>query len=444
MLTKACWALSIQDLGLFLNKGVAYLRFLWDSPDTAAFFKESAPSLNSCKGDPVRRGRTGKLEITTTGGEAVRAFVPDPLPPAPPVQLEGSLNRLFEQSLLSLGRLDNITTLLPDTALFLYTYVRKEAVLSSQIEGTQSSLSDLLFYELEEVPGVPIHDAQEVALYVAALNHGLKRLRDGFPVSNRLIREIHGVLLSGGRGSDKSPGVFRRSQNWVGGTRPGNAVYVPPPPQHVIPCMSDLERYLHAKKRTAPVLIKAALAHVQFETIHPFLDGNGRVGRLIITFLLCAEGVLQDPLLYLSLYFKQNRTEYYRLLGQVREVGDWEEWIEFFLTGIRETADGAVTTAQRLIALFEEDRKRIQQQGRAAGSGLRVHEALKQRPILSQPQVAEMTQLSPPTVAATLRLLERMGIARELTNRKRNKLFGYTEYLSHLAEGTEPISTDSR
>jgi Fic family protein len=354
--------------------------------------------------------------------------------------LDGALNRLFEQSLLALGRLDNITTLLPDTALFLYTYVRKEAVLSSQIEGTQSSLSDLLLYELEETPGVPVDDAKEVVHYVAALDHGLKRLREGFPVSNRLIREIHGILLSGGRGSDKSPGEFRRSQNWVGGTRPGNALFVPPPPQYVSSCMSDLEKFLHDKKKALPVLVTAALAHVQFETIHPFLDGNGRVGRLVITLLLCAEGILREPLLYLSLYFKENRSEYYRLLGIVRSTGEWEAWLEFFLTGIRETADAAVRTAQRLVALFEKDRERIQEQGRAAGSALRVLEALMQRPILSQPQVAKMTQLSPPTVASTLRLLENMNIAKELTEKQRNKLFGYSGYLAILSEGTEPVS----
>ena len=387
----------------------------------------------------MKRGETGKLEISTTGGESVEAFIPHPLPPDPPVQLGGSLNRLFEQSLLALGRLDNITTLLPDTSLFLYAYIRKEAVLSSQIEGTQSSLSDLLLFELEESPGVPIDDAQEVALYVAALNHGLKRVQDGFPLSNRLIREIHGILLSSGRGSTKSPGEFRRSQNWVGGTRPGKALFVPPPPQHVGQCMSDLERFLHAKEKELPILIKAALVHLQFETIHPFLDGNGRVGRLLITLMLCAEGVLRDPLLYLSLYFKENRNEYYRQLGHVRESGDWEAWIEFFLTGIKETADGAATTATRLFALLEEDRKHIQEQGRAAGSALRVHEALMQRPILSQPQVAAMTELSPPTVASTFRLLEKMNIAKELTNKQRNKLFGYSRYLTILSEGTEPI-----
>jgi Fic family protein len=204
--------------------------------------------------------------------------------------------------------------------------------------------------------------------------------------------------------------------------------------------MSDLEKFLHDKKKALPVLVTAALAHVQFETIHPFLDGNGRVGRLVITLLLCAEGILREPLLYLSLYFKENRSEYYRLLGIVRSTGEWEAWLEFFLTGIRETADAAVRTAQRLVALFEKDRERIQEQGRAAGSALRVLEALMQRPILSQPQVAKMTQLSPPTVASTLRLLENMNIAKELTEKQRNKLFGYSGYLAILSEGTEPVS----
>jgi len=338
-----------------------------------------------------------------------------------------------------LGRLDSITTLLPDTALFLYTYVRKEAVLSSQIEGTQSSLSDLMLFEMDIVPGVPRNDVEEVSLYVAALNHGLKRLGEDFPVSNRLLREIHKVLLSRGRGSGREPGNFRRSQNWIGGSRPGRALFVPPPHALVADCMGNLERFIHSKKDAPPILLKAALAHVQFETIHPFLDGNGRVGRLLITLLLCAEGVLREPLLYLSLYFKQNRDDYYRLLNRVRKDGDWEAWVRFFLDGVCETADGAVKTAQRLVKMFDKDRARIQEKGRAAGSALRVHEAMIKRPVASMGEAAKWTGLSVPTVSSSLMLLVKLGIARELTGRQRNRLYSYDRYMAILNEGTEPL-----
>jgi len=316
----------------------------------------------------MKRGETGKYEITTVAGEQVRAFVPVPLPPDPPLDLV-ALQVPLERALLALGRLDSLSTLLPDTQLFLYTYVRKEAVLSSQIEGTQSSLSDLLRFELEEMPGAPLDDVVEVSNYVAALEHGLSRLREDFPLSNRLIREIHGKLLARGPGSDKSPGEFRRSQNWIGGSRPGKARFVPPPPHAVRDCMAELEQFLHPSKPGLPVLVRAGLAHVQFETIHPFLDGNGRVGRLLITFLLCHDRVLREPLLYLSLYFKQHRDDYFALLGNVRKVGDWEAWLTFFLDGVAQTAEGAVTTAQRLGSLFLEERssKKAGRQGRHYG-----------------------------------------------------------------------------
>ena len=254
----------------------------------------------------MRREERGRDQITSVGGEQVRAFVPASLPPSPPVKLDGALQQQFEAAALALGRLDAISILLPSRALFLYTYVRKEAVLSSQIEGTQSSLSDLLLFELEEVPGVPLDDVVEVSNCVAALEHGLRRLEEGFPLSNRLIREIHEVLLSRGRDRDKTPGEFRRSQNWIGGTRPGNAAFVPPPHTAVPDCMGPLERFLHAEHDGVSMLLRAGLAHVQFETIHPFLDGNGRVGQLLIALLLCHARVLREPLLYLSLYFKQH------------------------------------------------------------------------------------------------------------------------------------------
>ncbi len=326
--------------------------------------------------------------------------------------------------------------MLPDKSLFLYSYVRKEAVLSSQIEGTQSSLSDLLLFELDEVAGVPLDDVLEVSNYVAALDHGLARLREGFPLSNRLIREIHGVLLSRGRGSAKDPGEFRRTQNWIGGTRPGNAAFVPPPHTSVPGCMTALEKFLNAEDDGLPVLVRAALSHVQFETIHPFLDGNGRVGRLLITLLLCHTGVLRDPLLYLSLYLKERREEYYQLLDLVRREGNWEEWLSFMLEGIRITAEGAVDTAQRLATVFRDDRARIESKGRRAGSGLRVHEALKARPILSMSEICRMTGLSFPAASSAMELLVDLTLARELTGKRRNRLFAYDQYLGILNEGT--------
>lgn len=387
----------------------------------------------------MNRGPTGRYEVTSTGGEHVRAFIPQPLPPNPPISLDGKLHGLLEQSLLALGRLDNLAALLPDTALFLYSYVKKEAVLSSQIEGTQSSLSDLLLFELEQAPGVPLDDVLEVSNYVAALDHGLKRLRGGFPLSNRLIREIHQVLLARGRGSNKAPGEFRRTQNWLGGTRPGNARFVPPPPHALAGCMGDLERFLHDETAHLPVLVRSGLAHVQFETIHPFLDGNGRVGRLLITFLLCHAGILREPILYLSLYFKQHRDEYYRQLERVRTEGDWEAWLEFFLEGVRQTADGAVSTAQRLVAMFREDRERIQRGGRVAGSALRVHDLMSERPITNLREIVDRTKLSFPAASAGMKLLADLGLATELTGKKRNRLYSYSRYLAILNEGTEPL-----
>ena len=373
---------------------------------------------------------------TIVGGEKVQAFVPASLPPDPGVVFEGALQNALEPALLALGRLDGASRLLPDTALFLYSYVRKEAVLSSQIEGTQSSLSDLLLFELDEAPGVPLDDVVEVSNYVAALDHGLARLREGFPLSNRLIREIHSVLLSRGRGSGKDPGEFRRTQNWLGGTRPGNAVFVPPPALLVPDTMSALEHFLHDDASTLPVLVRAGLAHVQFETIHPFLDGNGRIGRLLITLLLCHSGVLREPLLYLSLYLKEHRARYYELLDTVRRDGDFEAWLVFFLEGVRETADSAISTAQRLAALFAQDRERIRAQGRRAGSALRVHEVLTARPLASIPKLSSRTSLSFPAAAAGIELLSTIGIARELTGKRRNRIFVYDQYLAILNEGS--------
>ena len=387
----------------------------------------------------MKRGLTGTYESTSIGGETVSAFIPNPLPPAPPIQLDGPLHPLLERALLALGRLDSVSTLLPGTGLFLYSYVRKEAVLSSQIEGTQSSLSDLLLFEMEQVPGVPIVDVQEVSNYVAAMESGVSQLRAGFPFSARLIRDIHEKLLSRGRGSDKDPGQFRRSQNWIGGSRPGNAIFVPPPHTVVGQCVSDLEKFVHSENNKLPHVVQAGLLHVQFETIHPFLDGNGRIGRLLITLLLCSSGILREPLLYLSLYFKKHRAEYYELLEVVRKNGDWEKWLTFFLDGVAETAEGAVQTARRLVHLFESDRVRIQNSGRKSGSLLRVHEALKQRPLSTVSGAASRSGLSFPATGSSMESLVEMGLVRELTGKKRNRVFIYDEYLAVLSEGTEPI-----
>lgn len=386
----------------------------------------------------MQREETGRYETWHGGDEPVRAFIPAPLPPVPPLRMDGPLQQALEEAALALGQIDGISALLPDKALFLYSYVRKEAVLSSQIEGTQSSLSDLLLFELEEAPGVPLDDVVEVSNHVAALEHGLSLLKE-LPLCNRLLREMHGKLLSGGRGSDKMPGEFRTSQNWIGGSRPGKALFVPPPHTAVPDCMAALERFLHADDDGLPALIRAGLAHAQFETIHPFLDGNGRVGRLLITLLLHHAGMLREPFLYLSLYFKQHRSAYYDLLNQVRHTGDWEKWLAFFLEGVRSTATGAVETARRLSQLFASDRTALEQQGRRAGTLLRVHEELMRQPILSLSEIRKRTALAFTSAAAAMKLLLKHGIALEITGKRRNRLFVYDKYLSILNEGAEPL-----
>ncbi len=390
----------------------------------------------------MRRDSTGRYEITSTAGESVRAFVPDPLPPDPPLLLQGTLQATHERALLACGRLDGVSALLPDPELFLYAYVRREALLSSQIEGTQSSLSDLLLFELEEVPGVPFDDVVEVSSYVAGLEHGLARLSEGFPLSSRLLREIHGRLLARGRGADRLPGEFRRSQNWIGGTRPGNARFVPPPPGQVAACMGQLEHFIHGGhhgEHSLPVLVRAALAHVQFETIHPFLDGNGRLGRLLIVLMLIEAGVLKQPLLYLSLFFKEHRSRYYELLDGVRQQGDWEAWIDFFLEGVESTASAAVATAQRLLALFRADEERLVGLGRSGPSVRQGYAALRRRPLTSSKQLKELSGLSFPTAGKVLASLVELGIAREITGGRRNRLFVYDAYLAILGEGAEPL-----
>jgi Fic family protein len=388
--------------------------------------------------DTDHNARLGRYVLKQFQGEAVRAFVPPPLPPVPPADL-ARFQILLEQANQAIGRLDGLASLLPDLSLLLYTYVRKEAVLSSQIEGTQSSLSDLLLYENDEAPGAPIEDVQEVSNYVAAMNHGLERMRSGFPLSLRLIREIHEVLLSKGRGSGKQPGEFRRSQNWIGGSRPGNAVFVPPPPELLNDCLNQFELFLHDEQTGLPLLIKAGLLHVQFETIHPFLDGNGRLGRLLITFLLCAKDALREPILYLSLYFKTNRAAYYELLDRVRTKGDWEAWLDFFLVGVRDTAEQAASASREILALFNRDREKIETLGRPAASVLRVFQHMQRNPIIAIPSAAKRIGISAPTVAKSLGHMINLGILEETTGRERHRLFVYRRYLDILNEGTEPL-----
>lgn len=390
----------------------------------------------------MKRKLQGCYVTISTVGEKAQAFIPAPLPPQPAIVWTSVLQQKFDQAMLALGKLDSVSTLLPETSLFLYMYIRKEAVLSSMIEGTQSSLSDILLYELDQEPGVPLDDVREVSSYVAALTHGLDLLASGLPMSLSLLCEIHGVLLHKGRGSKHTPGEFRRSQNWIGGTRPGNAAFVPPPAEEMMNCLAKLELFLHGQPESTPVLLKAALAHVQFETIHPFLDGNGRLGRLLITLLLCEKKILREPMLYLSLYFKTHRQCYYELLNNVRLTGDWEAWLEFFAEAVIFTATQAFETARRLLDLSKIDQLKIKALGRSASSSLNVHQAMMEHPITTSGWLVEKTGISPATVNKSLRHLQDLGIVRELTERKRNRFFSYTEYVEIISEGTELPGTE--
>ena len=379
----------------------------------------------------MKRGLQGRYQTVSTIGENVKAFIPNPLPPIPELEVTGVLRKKLDDAAFLLGKLDGASNLLPDVGLFLYMFIRKEAVLSSMIEGTQSSLSDLLLFELKERPGVPVDDVQEVSNYVDAMNHGLKRMNEGFPISLRLIREIHAKLLSNGRGSGRNPGEFRHSQNWIGGTRPGNAFFVPPPPEEAEKCMWKLEEFLHDE--SIPLLIKVALMHVQFETIHPFLDGNGRTGRLLITLLLCDGGMLKLPLLYLSYYFKSNRQYYYDLLNNTRENGDWERWLDFFLDAIIETAKESNSVILKLHEQIQSDRKKISSLGRGGVSALAVHQAMLRHPIADIAKLKEMTGLVDATIGSALRRLLELDIIEETTGNRRNRLFCYHHYMDKLS-----------
>lgn len=357
----------------------------------------------------------------------------------PPLNSE-LLYPYLNHAIQAVADLNSITKTIPNTSLFIYMYVRKEALLSSQIEGTQSSFSDLILFEQHEKPSVSLSDVEEVSNYVAAINYGLKRLKEGFPLSLRLLREIHAVLLKGVRGKQSAPGEFRRSQNWIGGSRPGNALFVPPPPEYLKECLNDFETFLYDEAITYHILIKAGLAHVQFETIHPFLDGNGRLGRLLIIFMLCESEFLYAPILYVSLYLKQNRTTYYNLLQEVRLHGTWETWLEFFLKAIKESACQGIATAQKITALFEKDHAAIiTHLKRATGSATAVFEYLKKLPQVSVSVLARELSLSAPTIRASLTHLSHLGIVQEISGKKRDRFYVYKKYLDILEEDTQPL-----
>jgi Fic family protein len=378
--------------------------------------------------------RGGRLVIQQKGVDGYSAFVPNPLPPKPPLMIDDEMSRLMERANRALGRLDGCTYTLPNPDLFLYMYVRKEAVLSSQIEGTQASLDDLLEYEGEIGGKSSPDDINEVSNYVDAMNYGLERLRE-LPLSLRLIGEIHARLMAGIRGGHKSPGEFRASQNWIGGTRPGNAAFVPPPAHEVLPCLGDLEKFIHDE--TVPPLLKAGLAHAQFETIHPFLDGNGRMGRLLISFILCHDQVLEKPLLYLSLFFKKYRQEYYERLNAVRRDGDWEGWIKFYLQGVYEISKQATDAAKAIMDLMAQDRQKAAGLGKASPTALALLDILYRRPYVTIPYVARELGISSPAASKAVANLTTLGILKEVSGKKRDRVFLHESYLSIIREGTE-------
>jgi Fic family protein len=373
-------------------------------------------------------GRAG-LWVMQPGG--FRAFMPKPLPPDPPLVVDEGLQSKLAMAERNLGRLDSISSFVPDPDRFVTMYVRQEAVLSSQIEGTQASLAELLEYQASEDAAAPTDDLGEVVNYLKALRTGLQRLEE-LPVSSRLLREVHKILMSETRGGDpsKTPGEFRRSQNWIGGTGPADARYVPPPANEMSQAMSDLEKFLNNPKPT-PLLIEIGLAHAQFETIHPFLDGNGRLGRLMITFLLKARQALSEPLLYLSHFFKVHREEYYDRLQAVRTDGDWEGWISFFLTAVAQVADEAAVRARAIIALLEYDRARLRSElGRRSGMALDLLDVLVEQPIITSQSVREKIAKSQPTIDQLLSELVRLGLLQETTGRRRGRRVSYTGYLA--------------
>ncbi|MCB1647902.1 MAG: Fic family protein [Pseudomonadales bacterium] len=387
----------------------------------------------------MKRGSTGQYVPVTAGGINCRAFIPADLPPQPPLQLDARLQSRLGQAMLALGRLDAISSLLPDARLFLYSYVRKEAVMSSRIEGTQSSLSDLMLYEMEGTPGVPIDDVQEVSCYVSALELGVQRIREGDPISFRLLTDLHRALMTSGRGVNKGPGEFRRNQVWIGGYRADEAAFVPSPANELANCWAALERFLNDTPEQTDPLIKSALAHVQFETIHPFMDGNGRVGRLLIPLILVGAQVIREPLLYLSVFLKKHRQTYYDRLQQVRLTGDWEDWLLFYADAVAETANQAVKTAQQLQQLRQRDHARLASLGRMAPSAQRVLEVLFETPIVNISTLVKRGNITAATAGKVMETLvqPQWTMVRELTGQKRNRVFAYAAYIDILNQDSE-------
>jgi Fic family protein len=383
---------------------------------------------------------TGRYDRKNVGGEVVAAFLPHPLPPAgPPLVLDAHARELLGAAEHALSRLELAGEMVPSVEWFIYAFVRKEAVVSSQIEGTQATLVDLLNYEAGAQPEPQSEmQVQEVCNYLDALAFARKQLsrKDGLPLSIRLLNETHRRLMKGVRGAEKEPGEIRRSQNWLGGTRPGNAEYVPPPPQEVPRLLGELEKYLHGTDALPP-LIRAGLAHVQFETIHPYLDGNGRLGRLLVTLLFGEWKLLTQPLLYLSLYFKRRREDYYRVLNRVRTDGDWEGWTAFFLEGVATIAEEAVQSARELFTLVGHDRVRVLAAANASVVASRLFEELPRHPVVTISGVVKLLDTTKPTAAKAIALLEELEVLTETTGRKRDRTFSYASYLDHLRAGTE-------
>ena len=383
---------------------------------------------------------TGRYEKSSVTEETVAAFIPHPLPPVrPPLILDEALLELLRKAEHNLARLELAGEMVPSLDWFIYGFVRKEAVISSQIEGTQASLIDLLTFEATDRTGEPLKaDVEEVCNYIDALKYAREQLsrKRGLPLSMRLLKETHKRLMRGVRGGDKQPGAVRRSQNWIGGTRPGNAVYVPPPPQALAELLGTLEKYIHSDD-ALPLLVRAGLLHAQFETIHPFLDGNGRLGRLLVTLALEHWRLLTQPLLYLSLFFKRHRAEYYRLLNQIRIEGDWEAWTAFFLEGVAVIAEEAGDMARDLFELVSHDRERLLARPASTVISLRLFERLPVKPILTAAGVVAQLETTKPTAMKAIKALVDAGILSEITGKKRDQTFGYTAYLERLRIGTD-------
>lgn len=382
---------------------------------------------------------TGETLNRTVAGEAIATFVPYPLPPRnPALNVDGELAAPLRRAEQALARLEVAGEMVPSIDWFVYAFVRKEAVMSSQIEGTQATLIDLFEYEAEQTTRVAGNDVQEVCNYLDAIKFARGQIKSarGLPLSIRLLNEAHRRLMRGVRGANKQPGEIRVSQNWIGGTRPGNAVFVPPPPEKLTALLADLEKYVHTKDGLPP-LVRIGLAHVQFETIHPYLDGNGRIGRLLITLLLEDWKLLSAPLLYLSLYFKRHRADYYRLLGEVRRSGDWEAWLGFFLEGVATIADEAVIAAREVFALVSRDRQRLIAAPGASIMAIRLMDQLPIHPVITIPSVVKLLKTTKPTAGKAVQLLENLGVLSETTGKQRDRTFAYASYLEKLQVGTE-------